>query len=110
MKAMAAIGSAFLAFVLVLGANAGGDAKKEKAKGQLPFGWKDLNLSAEQKERVYKIQAGFKTKAAELNEKLAALKAEEKAEMVKVLTDEQKEHLRKLTLGEAKKTEKKSEK
>ncbi|MSU79508.1 MAG: hypothetical protein EXS16_15630 [Gemmataceae bacterium] len=64
--------------------------KKEKAKGFLPPGFKDLNLSAEQKSKVYGIQADFKAKIVELEKKAKDLKNQEHKDVFAVLTDDQR--------------------
>lgn len=96
-----------LAFVLTTSSVS--QEKDKKPKGMLPFGWKDLGLSAEQKAKVYTIQAEYKTKTQKLEDEIKALKAQEKTELVKVLTPEQKAALTKALTGETKE-EKKEEK
>ena len=66
------------------------EPKKEKAKGMLPAGFKDLNLSAEQKSKVYGIQADYKAKIAELEKKVKDLKSQESKDIFAVLTDDQR--------------------
>lgn len=87
-----------------------GQEKKPKAKGQLPSGWTKLNLTVAQKEEVYKVQAKYRAEKAELNKKLKELSTKEREEMVAVLTDEQKEELKRITLGEKKPTKKPTDK
>lgn len=77
----------------------GGD---KKIKGQLPPGWKGLNLSVEQKSKVYTIQKQYREKIKMLEDQIKDLKSQEKTDMVKVLTVEQKELLKKIILGEDK--------
>ena len=113
-KAFLGVGIMGLA-MLVGTSEGGGQAKKEKEgkiKGFLPQGWKDLNLSAAQKEKVYETQAKYKAKIDALDEQKKVLKQEEKADLVKILTDDQRELLRKLTIGEGpkKKDDKRSDK
>lgn len=79
--------------------------EKDKIKGFLPPGWKDLGLTAAQKEKIYTILGQYKVKQDALEEQKKALKIEEKGELSKVLTDDQKELLRKITLGESTKKE-----
>lgn len=88
--------------VLLVATGSSSDAKKEggKIKGYLPPGWKALNLTAEQKLKVYAIQTDFRGKVQMLEAQIKELKAKEKAEMVNVLTDQQKTTLRKLLVGE----------
>ena len=89
-----------LGLVLLVGSGSGGEKKETKAKGMLPAGWKALNLTAEQKAAVYKVQADYKTRVMDLEKKINELKAEERKEMAKVLTAEQKSLLAKIATGE----------
>src|ERR1700753_2083131 len=70
-----------------------GDVKVDepKAKGQLPAGWKKLGLTDEQVQSVYKTQSAYNGKIDGLKQKIADLKAEEKAELEKILTKAQKD-------------------
>ena len=97
------------------GGGGGGEPKKGKdgkATGFLPQNWKELNLTAAQKEKVYETQAKYKAKLEALKEQEKALKQEEKADLGKILTDDQREMLRKIVVGEntKKKDEKKDDK
>ena len=93
------LGLASLALLVASGS--GQDAKKEtKIKGMLPQGWKALKLMDAQKQKVYGIQAEYRHKIEKLEEQIKELKAQEKMEMFKVLTEEQKAALRKSLLGE----------
>jgi|ERR1043165_267614 hypothetical protein len=67
------------------------DKEDKKAKGQLPPGFKDLGLSAEQKGRIYSIQADYKAQISELEAKIKALRTKENQDVFKVLTDEQRD-------------------
>jgi hypothetical protein len=71
-----------------------------KIKGTLPKYWKKLGLSEEQVQKVYKIQADYQAKIAELDRKKEALIKEEKAEREKILTEAQKALLKEIILGE----------
>ncbi len=102
------LGLASLALLVASGS--GQDKKETKVKGTLPPGWKALNLSAEQKDKVYGLRADFKAKIIKLEEQIKDLKSQEKAELFKVLSDEQKTLLRKLALGEDGKEKKSEEK
>ena len=72
-----------------------GQDKKEpgKAKGQLPAGWRALDLSAGQKDEVYKIQTEFRGKIDKLEDEIKKLKAEQSRKLADVLTPEQKKKL-----------------
>lgn len=76
--------------------------KKEdpvKYKGILPQNWKKLGLTDEQTQKVYKVQTEYGAKIDQLEAKIKALKAEEKADMYKVLTDAQKARLKEINEG-----------
>jgi len=106
MRLAAIMGFAILGMALLVGVGAGqGDTKK--AKGFLPQGWKDLDLSSEQKDRAYKVLSDFKTKLNDLEEAKKKLRADERVELGKILTDEQKKKLQAAVVGEAKKTDEK---
>lgn len=96
--------------VLLVGTGMSQDTRK--VKGMLPAGWKALELSPAQKEKVYTIQSTYRDKIAALEKQLDDIKAAQSAEMVSVLTDAQKEKLRRFLLGglDGKDLEKKSEK
>jgi hypothetical protein len=96
------VGSVFLALAFVAGVGTSQD-KKEKVKGQLPAGWKKLDLSKDQITKIYEVQGKYKAKIKGLQDQIAAMQTEERAAMVNVLTDPQKELLRKLATGEVKK-------
>jgi hypothetical protein len=76
----------------------GQDPPKDKVKGSLPKGWSKLGLSDDQKQKIYAIEADYKTKIDELNKQLAELKKEEQTKMTDVLTDDQKKRLKELLL------------
>lgn len=108
------LGTLMLAFLVSAGASqdAKKDEKKEtgKLKGFLPPGFKDL-VTAEQKQKIYAIQADYKAKVADLDNKIKELKKQENADIFKVLTDEQREKYLKAKGVESKdKKEKASEK
>jgi Spy/CpxP family protein refolding chaperone len=92
-----------LAVALLMGGWLHGEDAKDnpKLKGQLPANWGKLGLSDEQKQKVYKVQADYKEKIADLEKQLKDAKAKEKQEMEAVLTDEQKKRLRDLLTSKA---------
>ncbi len=118
MRWTALLGIGLLGIAFMVGSSeggGGGDPKKDKEgklKGFLPQGWKDLSLTATQKEKVYETQAKYKAKLEALKEQEKTLKQEEKADLAKILTEDQRDLLRKLVLGEGtkKKDEKKDDK
>jgi hypothetical protein len=65
---------------------------------RVPPGYADLELTDQQKERIYKIQAEFHPKIQDLHQRLDKLQADRKAECEAVLTAQQKrllsEHVR----------------
>ncbi len=89
-----------LGVALVVGTGISGDSKKPK--GQLPSGWKKLDLSKEQVLKIYAVQGTYKNKIKKLEEE-----TQERKEMLKVLTEDQKEKLRQFLLGETPTKEKK---
>lgn len=104
-------GLGLLGLALLVGGGATQDAKKDKddkgkVKGQLPPGFKDLDLSKEQKEKIYSIQADYKKKIGELQTKINELKKQQNQEEFKVLTDDQREKYLKSKGVETKKDEK----
>jgi Spy/CpxP family protein refolding chaperone len=104
------LGLALLAVTSTSGQDKKGDKDDPKVKGTLPAHWKDLGLSDDQKQKVYKIQANYKTKIDDLEKKIKDLKAEEHEERLKVLTDDQKKKLREILLGEPKDKDKPTDK
>ncbi len=62
----------------------------------LPQGWKQLGLSDEQKKKIYAIEDDYNPKIAALQKQIDDLKKKEKADKYAVLTDQQKELLKKL--------------
>lgn len=81
---------------------------QDKKKGALPANFGKLGLSDEQKQKVYSIQAKYKTEKDDLNKKLKKVTDDQNADVFGVLTPDQKEKLKELTSFE--KTEKKKKK
>jgi Spy/CpxP family protein refolding chaperone len=79
--------------------------EKDKARGQLPQGWGKLNLTAEQKQKVYSIQSKYKQEIERLQKQIEEAKDKQRKDLQAVLTAEQKAKLREMVTGE--KTEKK---
>jgi TolA-binding protein len=71
-----------------------------KFKGSLPSRWGQIGLSEDQKQHVYKIQSQYRDEIDKLQAKIEELKSQQKKEMEKLLTEEQKKRLRELLLGE----------
>jgi Spy/CpxP family protein refolding chaperone len=79
----------------------GDDTKKDpapppKAKGTLPAGWRQLGLTDQQKDKIYKIEAEYRGKIDVLEQKIKELRKEQRDELVKVLTDAQKARLKEI--------------
>jgi hypothetical protein len=96
------IGAAILGMAFLVGSGASQDAKKEtKAKtSYVPAGWKVLGLSKDQTAEFAKIHNSYKGKIKDLEDKILEAKTQEKQEMVKLLTEDQKDKLRKLVIPE----------
>jgi hypothetical protein len=105
-RVLACIAFGVLSIALIADSGFSQDGKKEKdkdgktMKGMLPPGFKDLNLSKEQISKIYSVQGEFKTKRKKLEEEGVKLKTEERTEIMKVLTEEQKQLFLKLSVGE----------
>jgi hypothetical protein len=74
-------------------------------KGTLPKYWKGLGLSDAQRAEVYKITGEYGKKIADLKAQIKAAEAEEKTKLYAVLTDAQKEQLKKILAEKAGATE-----
>ena len=83
------LGIGITCFALALSVDAGGGKEKGEPKGMLPAGFKDLKVTADQKKKIYAIQADYKAKIAELEKKIIELKSQSSADAFKVLTPEQ---------------------
>ena len=98
-------GLGILGLALLVSAGVSQDAKKDKdepkkgdktIKGQIPPGWKVLNLTKDQSKKIQTIDVEFKTKIAVLTKQIDDLKTASRIEMTKQLTDDQKATLAKL--------------
>jgi hypothetical protein len=99
-------GSVLVLALMLVGTGRSGDTKKgtqPKAKPSLPKYWSKLKLAPTQKKEVYKVRAEYGVKIQTLKEQIQALKdqlakveKEERAELYKILTVEQREQLRKI--------------
>lgn len=69
------------------------------AKGTLPAGWRRLGLTDDQVKKVYRVQTDYRGKIDVLQQKISALKKEERGELEKILTDAQKTRLKELKDG-----------
>lgn len=94
-----------LAFVFTVGFGSGSNGQEPKqkpkdppkvepkAKGQLPMNWGQLGLSAEQKDKVYKLQAKYNADIDKLETEIKELKAKLAKERLDILTADQKKNL-----------------
>ncbi|MBL8824121.1 MAG: hypothetical protein JNJ77_16165 [Planctomycetia bacterium] len=72
------------------------EAKESKIRGVLPQYYRQLGLSDEQRQNIYKIQHDYADKLEELEKKLEDMKAERNAKYLKELTKSQREQLEEL--------------
>ena len=71
-----------------------------KLRGQLPTYYKSLGLRDDQRQAILKIRADSKTKQDALRSKIETLKADEKADLEKVLSADQVKRLKELRSGD----------
>jgi hypothetical protein len=95
------MGSVVLSILLAGGLLFGEQQPTSKAKGKLPRYWTKLGLSDEQRSKVAGIQATYKVKIDALRAEISKLQEEERRELGKVLTDAQKEELKKIIANQA---------
>jgi len=86
--------------LFISGAVVGDDKKPDDPKDpivitrpQLPTGWKKLNLSEDQKKKTTEIQIKYRAQIVKLQEQIKKLTAEEKTELLTVLTEAQRAQL-----------------
>ena len=78
------------------------DPKVEpKAKGQLPQNWKQLGLTDDQVQKVYKVQTKYNGDIDKLEAQIKDLKAKMSKERSEVLTAEQKKRLEEILKGKS---------
>jgi TolA-binding protein len=88
-----------------------GASQEKKAKTPLPAGFKALNLTAAQEDKVREVTSEYKMRIDDLTKKLKELQAERLRAQMAVLTEEQRELYIKNKTGEvAKKKEEKKKK
>ncbi len=75
---------------------------KGKARNRLPAQYGKLNLSGEQRDKIYAVQAKYRSEFAELQKQFRELRAKQDGEIQAVLSDNQKKELDEL-LSQAKK-------
>lgn len=72
-----------------------------KGKGKLPRLWSKLGLSDEQRKKVATIQTEYKVKIDALKTEISKLEDDEKKELGKVLTDAQRQELKRIIASQA---------
>jgi cell division protein FtsB len=94
-------GGALFATLIVLSSDSllSQEKKEGKLKGQLPQGWSKLDLTAAQKEDIYKLNAEYKAKVDKLEEEIKQLRNELARKRVAVLSDEQRKKLTDMVTG-----------
>jgi hypothetical protein len=101
--------SSMVCGILVLGLAVlvgAGASQEKKEKAALPAGFKALNLTASQDDKVRQVSADYKVKIDEMSKKLKELQAEKIRAELAVLTEEQRQLFIKNKTGEdAKKKE-----
>jgi hypothetical protein len=70
------------------------DTTTKSVKGRLPPYYAKLPVTAEQREKIYEIEATFSPKIKALREQLAALEADQSQQFKAVLTPEQQDKLK----------------
>ena len=75
---------------------------RKKARGRLPNYYGKIGLSGEQRKEIYSIQGKYREQMQPLQKQLRDLRAKQEKEIQTVLTDGQKDELKKL-LDEARK-------
>lgn len=66
---------------------------------RLPANYSKLNLSKQQKDKIYRIRGKYEVEIQELTEKISELREQEKADCEGVLTPEQLARYRQILLG-----------
>ena len=103
MKVARALAGGALVATLVLVSSDGllsQDKKDSRLKGQLPPGWSKLDLTAAQKEDIYRLNAEYKAKTDKLNDEIRQLQSELSRKRISVLTEEQRKKLVDLVVPE----------
>jgi hypothetical protein len=81
------------------------DSSKPAAKAALPAHFKQLGLNDEQREKVTSVLNEYKARIDALNKELTELRQKQHEEIAKLLTEQQKEHLKQImatnALGES---------
>ena len=75
------------------------NSKEGRVRGVLPQHYRQLNLSDEQRQTIYKIQNEYSDKVDEMQKKIDDIKAERNAKYLKTLTKVQRDHLEEIKKG-----------
>ena len=115
-RSIVTAGALFLSFLAGgwllsgVGSRAADDPKTQpKFRGQLYAKWRELGLTDEQKQHIYKIQSEYRAKIDELEKKAKELRREERSKAQEVLTAAQKARLKELLSGTPEPAKDKSE-
>jgi hypothetical protein len=92
------IGIAVLGLSLLVGAGVSQEGRR--GKGTLPANWKKLGLTQEQEVKIRNISLEYRVKIQDLEKQIDDLKTRQKREQFNVLTEDQKDKLRKLVVGD----------
>lgn len=84
--------------------------KESKARGVLPQHYRQLALSDEQRQTIYKIQNEYSDKIDDLQKKIDDMKAERNAKYLKALTKAQRDRLEEIKKGSEKEEKEKDKK
>jgi Spy/CpxP family protein refolding chaperone len=95
------LASALALCSLVAEPGVSGDKKEPPVKKLLPQGWGKLGLSEEQRTKIYEIRGKYAGKIEALKKQLEDLRDTETADMLKILTEGQREQLRQAALKKA---------
>ena len=102
--ALAFVGAFLAGGLLMSGVSLQADDKTEvKIRGTLYAKWKDLGLSKDQVQDIYKIQAEHRGQIDKLELQIKKLRADERSAAEKILTPAQKARLKELISGETSK-------
>lgn len=77
----------------------------KKPRGRLPAYYAQVGLSTEQRDKIYSVQATYGKQIADLQKQIDALEARQDADVVAVLTPEQKKKLDELLAAAEKRAE-----
>jgi len=102
-------GLCILGLALLVGTSASQE-KKGKTKGQLPPGFKELNLTPTQTEKIYEVNKDYKAKIDELNKRINELKGEHTKAQFAILTEDQRQQYFRNKVGDDAKKDKAPEK